>query len=147
MYYTYILRYSVCDTAFTSFIVSRKGFVLLCLSGCEFIITTISLQCVKHAQIISSLYNEKKQVMICLVVDHSQIKCVYMVCIFRIFRICSEFSAMFRICSESFRILSNFQNFQTLFRISSTKTGLFRISWLCSVWHLILKKKAVFLDI
>jgi hypothetical protein len=67
--------------------------------------------------------------------------------IFRIFRICSEFSAMFRICSESvqnfqqcsesvqnqFRILSNFQNFQTLFRISSTKTGLFRISWLCSV--------------
>jgi hypothetical protein len=31
-----------------------------------------------------------------------------------------------------FRIFSNFQNFQTLFRISSTKTGLFRISWLCS---------------
>ena len=81
MYYTKILRYSVCDNAFTSFIVSRKAFVLLCLSGCEFIITTISLELVKHAEIISSLYNEKKQVILRLVVDHSQIKCIYMVCI------------------------------------------------------------------
>jgi hypothetical protein len=36
-----------------------------------------------------------------------------------------------------FRIFSNFQNFQTLFRISSTKTGLFRISWLCSECYVI----------
>jgi hypothetical protein len=56
-----------------------KGCLLLCLSGYEFIITTISLELVKHAQIISSLYNEKKQVIICLVVYYSQIKCVYMV--------------------------------------------------------------------
>jgi hypothetical protein len=59
--------------------------------------------------------------------------------LFRMFRICSEFSVMFRICSEfsvMFRICSEFSvmfsNVQTLFRISSTKTGLFRISWLCS---------------
>ena len=72
---------------------------------------------------------------------------------FRLFRQCSDFSdnvqtfqTMFRIfsqlseCSESvqsmFRISSEFsvnvQNVQTFFRISSIKTGLFRISWLCS---------------
>jgi hypothetical protein len=63
--------------------------------------------------------------------------------LFRMFRICSEFSVMFRICSEfsvMFRICSEFSvmfsNVQTLFRISNTKTGLFRISWLCSVVRL-----------
>ena len=40
-----------------------------------------------------------------------------------LFSQCLEFSVMFRICSIYV---------QTLFRISSTKTGLFRISWLCS---------------
>ena len=37
-----------------------EGFLLLCLSGCEFIITTSSLEFVKHAQIISSFYNAEK---------------------------------------------------------------------------------------
>ena len=47
------------------------------------------------------------------------------------FRIYSEFSVMFRICSVHVLM---FSNVQTLLRISSTKTGLFRISWLCSVY-------------
>ena len=50
--------------------------------------------------------------------------------IFRIFRMCSDFSAMFRICSEFSAMFRIFSNVQNLFR----KTGLFRISWLCSVW-------------
>jgi hypothetical protein len=44
--------------------------------------------------------------------------------IFRIFRICSEFSVMFRIFSKFLVIFRIFRHF----RISSTKTGLFRIS-------------------
>ena len=41
---------------------------------------------------------------------------------------------MFRICSVHVQsMLRMFSNVQTLFRVSSTKTGLFRISWLCSV--------------
>jgi hypothetical protein len=54
---------------------------------------------------------------------------------------------LFRICSVMFSIIKNlfsnvqycsesvqymFSNVKTLFRLSSTKTGLFRLSWLCS---------------
>ena len=60
-----------------------------------------------------------------------------------LFRICSEYSVLFRICSVMFSIVQNlfsnvqyysesvqymFSNVKTLFRLSSTKTGLFRLS-------------------
>jgi hypothetical protein len=74
------------------------------------------------------------------------------------FRICSDFSenvqnvqnilSMFRMfwifsqcseCSEFSVNVQNVQNLFRLFRISSTKTGIFRISWLCSdCWYVFL---------
>jgi hypothetical protein len=65
------------------------------------------------------------------------------------FRICSDFSdnvqnlfRLFRKCSECSEYSVNVQNVQNLFRlfrISSTKTGIFRISWLCSdCWYVFL---------
>jgi hypothetical protein len=61
--------------------------------------------------------------------------------ILKILKIAENFEQILNIPENSeqisiqnlFRIFSNFQNFQTLFRISSIQTGLFRISWLCSV--------------
>jgi hypothetical protein len=129
------LRYSVCDNAFASFIISRKGFLLLCLSGCEFIITTISLELVKHAEIISSLYNEKKQVILRLVVDHS---------IKKGFPLCS-FSNLRYLWRE---MTSAHSKNDTFFYISSHKTTVvFHTNSLIWLWHLLLKQKAVFLDI
>ena len=65
---------------------------------------------------------------------------------FRIFSQCSEYSVMFRLCSECSESVQNFQSMfrifsivQTVFRISITKTGLFRISWFCSVGDILLK--------
>ena len=66
---------------------------------------------------------------------------------FRMFGICSDtvqngqtFQTMVRLCSVNVQNVPNlfrmFSQCSDFFRISTTKTGLFRISWLCSVYSL-----------
>jgi hypothetical protein len=66
-----------------------------------------------------------------LVSDLQQVDCCpHVQNLFRIFRICSEFSAMFRIWSEfsvMFRICSEFSAIFRIFRICSEFSAMFRI--------------------
>ena len=55
------------------------------------------------------------------------------------FRICSDFSENVQNVQNLFRIFSQCSEWSDFFRISSTKTGLFIISWLFSdYWHVFL---------